>query len=91
MQKEMTDNEAECPLCELVAEKVEEVFCTLIEKKVPKQECMRLMEMRRKGKIGYEQLIANLKLPELDFDKSLEKALRIVGQEIDRLKKEMGT
>jgi len=66
----------ECQVCELVVDKIEEVFCKLIGDKVSPKKCRELMEKRRMGKLTYESLIKTLGLKEDDFNKTLDEALK---------------
>jgi len=72
----ITKKNSECQVCELVVDKIEEVFCKLIGDKVSPKKCRELMEKRRIGKLTYDSLVRTLGLKEDEFDKVLDEALK---------------
>lgn len=69
------DKTPECPVCELVVEKIEEIFCQLVGDKIAPDKCRKLMEQRRMRKLSYDQLVRNLGLKPREFDRLLDIAL----------------
>ena len=66
---------SECPVCELVVGKIEEIFCQLVGDKIAPDKCKRLMEQRRMGRLSYDQLVRSLGLKPKEFDTLLDRAL----------------